>query len=89
MSETMAAKAAPPDANEHDAGHVRNALLQGFAPEGHIAAALGVSMRTVQRLDLPFVRIGIRRYYDLAKSREKLLRADVSDANSTPGTKAA
>jgi hypothetical protein len=44
---------------------LREALLPGLAFEDEIAEALNCSRRTVQRLRLPFVRVGMRRAYSL------------------------
>jgi hypothetical protein len=51
---------------------LRTMLLDGLAPEQEVADALGVSTRTVQRLGLPFIRLGRRRMYVVDGSRKKI-----------------
>jgi len=52
----------------------RAQLLAGLASPEEIAAALGVSVFTVRyRLELPFIRVGSKRLYDIAKCRAALL----------------
>lgn len=53
---------------------VREALLPDFALERDLAAAFRVCTRTIQRANLPSVKIGYRRYYHLPTARERLLR---------------
>jgi hypothetical protein len=48
-------------------------LLEGLATESEIAQELGTSTRTVQRLNLPFLKLGARRYYDIEKCRAAIL----------------
>ena len=59
-------------------GTLRAMLLDGLAPEQELADALDVSTRTVQRLGLPFIRMGRRRLYILDGVRKRIrLEADV------------
>jgi hypothetical protein len=53
---------------------IRDALLSGTATFKEIAEALGVTERTVYRLNLPFVRVAGKRRAVLAQAREKLMR---------------
>lgn len=53
---------------------IRARLLEGLATDVELAEALGVSVRTVYRLELPYVKVANRRLYDVAKAREKLMR---------------
>lgn len=52
---------------------LRETLLRGLAPEEEVAEALDVSRRTIQRLGLPYIRIGRRRMYVIAAARERIL----------------
>jgi hypothetical protein len=55
-----------------EAADLREQLLEGYAGEVEIAEALGVSVRTVYRLGLPYIKVANRRFYHVAGSREKL-----------------
>jgi hypothetical protein len=65
----------PSETAEHAGrSNLRERLLPGQAYEEEIAAALDCSRRTVQRLNLPFKRIGKRRTYSISEAREALRR---------------
>jgi hypothetical protein len=53
---------------------IREALLPDHAYEDELAEALDCSRRKVQRLGLPFVKIGARRAYSISGSRDVLRR---------------
>ena len=61
-------------AKSSSSGNLRQRLLPDWEFEEEMAAALGVSRRTVQRLGLPFERVGKRRAYQVSGSREVLRR---------------
>ena len=56
------------------AERLRDELLPDQAFEEEIAAALACSRRTVQRLNLPYVKVGTRRIYIVSGSRDVLQR---------------
>jgi hypothetical protein len=59
---------------------LREELIPGGAFENEIAEALNCSGRQVQRLHLPFVKIGIRHVYDVPGSRDVLRRRSSAGA---------
>jgi len=65
---------------------IRRAVLPAECTEQDLAAALEVSRRTVQRLGLPYRRIGHRRYCDIQASARVLHGLPPSSA--TPAAKA-
>ena len=53
---------------------VRAELLGGLASDRDISDALGLSLFTVRyRLQLPCIRVGVKRFYDIGKCRALLL----------------
>jgi hypothetical protein len=63
-----------PDDPPGAAPNLREQLLPDIAFEEEMADALDCSRRTVQRLGLPYVRIGKRRGYSVSRAREELKR---------------
>jgi hypothetical protein len=58
---------------ETSIAQLRDELLgRKAATEKEIAQALGRSRRAVQRMNLPFVRIGRTRFYDVPGARQVL-----------------
>jgi hypothetical protein len=68
--------ATPPGRSER----LRDELLPDQAFEEEIAAALACSRRTVQRLNLPYVKVGTRRIYIVSGSRDVLQRLPPPEA---------
>ena len=52
---------------------VRQRLLEGMTTDEGLAEALGCSVRTVYRLDLPYVKVGARRFYNVDACRVELI----------------
>jgi hypothetical protein len=61
-------------ANRETVPSLRERLLPGVAFEDEVAKALNCSRRTVQRLGLPFVRIGKRRGYLVSGAHDEIRR---------------
>jgi hypothetical protein len=51
---------------------LREEILGRKVPEDQLAAALGKSRRSVQRMGLPFVKVGRTRFYDVHAARQVL-----------------
>jgi hypothetical protein len=75
-AEPATASATPPSRAER----LRDELLPDQAFEEEIAAALACSRRTVQRLNLPYVKVGTRRIYIVSGSRDVLQRPPAPEA---------
>jgi hypothetical protein len=57
----------------------KSELLDGWINREHLAADLGVCMRTIYRYEqdgLPYMRIGHRRYYNKAKALDWLINRE-------------
>jgi hypothetical protein len=61
---------------------LRDELLEGWAFPEEIAEAIGRSVRTVERMNLPFKRLGARRIHRIADARAVLL--DEGDEGDLP-----
>jgi hypothetical protein len=60
-------------ARTSDETNIRDTLLEGTATFEEIARALGVTKRTVYRMNLPFVHVAGKRRAPLALAREQLM----------------
>src|SRR4051794_8555681 len=63
------ANSAKPTPEDERIARLRGELLQGWAFPEEIAPAIGRSVRTVERLNLPFKRLGARRIHRIADAR--------------------
>jgi hypothetical protein len=57
---------------------IKAALLEDTATDDELAAAFGVTRRTIRRWRLPYVQIGMTRHYLLRAARDKIMRKQCS-----------